>query len=68
MDDILIFSTNLEDHHHQTIQVLEILGDADFFLKPSKCSFDREEIDYLGLIIQHQHIGMDSIKVQGIQH
>ena len=36
------------------------------FLKPEKCKFERQEIDYLGLVISRRHIGMDPVKVQGV--
>ena len=55
MDDILIHSEDLTTLHcHQ------------LFLKPEKCKFDWKEIDYLGLVISHGHIGMDPVRVQGV--
>ena len=43
------------------------IAQADLFLKPSKCMFDQDHIEYLGLIIQRGQTSMDPVKVQGIQ-
>ena len=66
MDDILIHSENLDDHRRITRKVLTTLRHHKLFLKPKKCKFDQKEIDYLGLVISHGHVGMDPIKVQGV--
>src|SRR5258707_3125650 len=31
-----------------------------------KCKFERQEVDYLGLVISKDHIAMDPVKVQGV--
>uniref|UniRef100_A0A0W0G7B0 Putative reverse transcriptase-rnase h-integrase n=1 Tax=Moniliophthora roreri TaxID=221103 RepID=A0A0W0G7B0_MONRR len=67
MDDILIFSSDLETHRKRTIKVLERLQLHNLFLKPEKCKFDITEIDFLGMIIRPRYIGMDPIKLAGIR-
>uniref|UniRef100_A0A0W0FC37 Reverse transcriptase domain-containing protein n=1 Tax=Moniliophthora roreri TaxID=221103 RepID=A0A0W0FC37_MONRR len=67
MDNILIFSLDLETHRKQTIKVLEHLRLHDLFLKPEKCRFDITEIDFLGMIIRPGYIGMDPVKLAGIR-
>ncbi|GBE78624.1 reverse transcriptase-rnase h-integrase [Sparassis crispa] len=66
MDDILIFSNNLEEHRIRTRRVLQRLKDNDLFLKPEKCFFDVKEVEFLGMIIRENYIGMDPIKLKGI--
>ncbi|GBE77454.1 hypothetical protein SCP_0103290 [Sparassis crispa] len=66
MDDILIFSNNMEEHRQHTLRVLERLKQNDLFVKPEKCTFDSQEVEYLGMIICPDHIGMDPIKLKGI--
>ncbi|GBE87281.1 hypothetical protein SCP_1005280 [Sparassis crispa] len=66
MDDILIFSNDLEEHHVRTRHVLQRLKDSDLFLKPEKCFFDVKEVEFLGMIIRENYIGMDPIKLKGI--
>ncbi|ESK82067.1 reverse transcriptase-rnase h-integrase [Moniliophthora roreri MCA 2997] len=67
MDDILIFSSDMETHRKRTIQVLERLKLHDLFLKPEKCRFNVTEIDFLGMIIRPGYIGMDPVKLAGIR-
>ena len=53
MDDLLIFSSMLPEHHRHQQLVLQRLLDNDLFLKLSKCSFNKTSIDYLGFIIKY---------------
>jgi len=67
MDDILIATTgNLSDHRKKVADVLQKLMDNDLYLKPEKCRFNQEEVDYLGVIVGKGEIKMDPVKVQGI--
>jgi hypothetical protein len=34
-----------------THEVLEVLEEESFFLKPAKCKFEQESIDYLGIVV-----------------
>jgi hypothetical protein len=38
----------------------------DLFLKPEKCAFAKEEIDYLGFIVRQGHLAMDPAKIEEI--
>ncbi|THH00881.1 hypothetical protein EW145_g7016 [Phellinidium pouzarii] len=67
MDDILIFSDNLEDLRRKTNRVLKVLQDNDLFLKPEKCVFEVQEVEFLGMIICPDNIHMDPVKLAGIQ-
>ncbi|ESK81919.1 reverse transcriptase [Moniliophthora roreri MCA 2997] len=51
LDDILIYSTNLEEHHWTTHEVLKRLQENDLYLRPEKCKFDQEQVEYLGMVI-----------------
>ena len=37
------------------------------YLKPKKCKFAKEKIEYLGMIISHNLIAMDPVKLKGIK-
>jgi hypothetical protein len=67
MDDILIATPN-DPMLHETIvhEVLDVLEKESFFLKPSKCKFDRETIDYLGIRVEKGVIRIDPTKRNGL--
>jgi Reverse transcriptase (RNA-dependent DNA polymerase) len=66
MDNILIFTSTLEEHRRIVSKVLQILHNNKLYLKPEKCDFEQEEIEYLGLRIAYDKVMMDPVKVQGI--
>jgi hypothetical protein len=66
LDDILIFTDNLEEHRQILRRVLETLEKHKLFLKPEKCDFEKTEIEYLGVIISHNSMRMDPTKSKGI--
>src|SRR5271168_1993349 len=66
LDDILIGADSLEELRKETDKVLEILSKNDLYLKPEKCEFEREKIEYLGVIISKGHVEMDPAKVSRI--
>lgn len=66
MDDILIFSDSIADLRRKTKRVLEILRQHDLYLKPEKCKFEVQEVEFLGFIIQPDTILTDPIKRAGI--
>jgi hypothetical protein len=46
--------------------MLDILEQHDLYLKPEKCTFEQEEIDYLGVIVGRGTLKMDPKKIQGV--
>ena len=66
MDDILIFAPTEEELQRCTELVLSKLLLNDLFLKPEKCGFKLQQVEYLGLIISPDHIAMDPTKLSGI--
>ncbi|KAI0997916.1 hypothetical protein K3495_g10275 [Podosphaera aphanis] len=68
VDDVVIFSDgSLEDHWVKVRQVLERLQKAGLKLDPSKCEFAKEEIKYLGFIINvKEGIKVDPEKIRAI--
>ena len=67
MDDILIHAENKKDLGQYTKMVLQRLRENDMYLKPKKCKFAKERIEYLGMIISHNSVSMDPVKLAGIQ-
>jgi len=75
MDDIAIHTKQKPDeteqqhqarHRQYTHQILDKLEENDLYLKPEKCTFKQEEIDYLGVIVGHNTIKMDPSKIKGV--
>jgi hypothetical protein len=66
LDDILIFTRTLEEHRRIVCRVLKKLRSHKLYLKPEKCEFEKESIEYLGLIISHNHVAMDPAKDTGV--
>src|SRR5262245_48778912 len=66
LDDILIFSCDLAEHHCIMHIVLEYLHQNKLFLKHEKCEFKRCKIEYLGVIILEGQVEMDPLKVVGV--
>jgi len=54
LDDILIFSQNLEDHRKHVRTILKRVKETGLTLKASKCEFHTKEIEYLGYVIPPQ--------------
>jgi hypothetical protein len=59
MDNILIFSKDLDNLRQKTLNVLKKLQDNDLNLNLDKCVFEAKEVEYLGMIIRENEIAMD---------
>jgi hypothetical protein len=66
LDDILIYSDNLEQHHWHVEMVLKRVEEIGLTLKVSKCKFHINKIEYLRYIISPTGIEMDLGKVQAV--
>jgi len=66
LDDILIFTWILEEHHKAVWRMLKILAKYKLFLHPKKCKFDKQQIKYLGLVISQDQVEIDSINIAGV--
>jgi len=67
LDDILIFSQNIEDHRHVVRDVLQRLYKHGLYVKLSKCEFHRTSVEFLGMIISSKGLEMCTNKVQIIK-
>jgi len=67
MDDILIHADENVDNHRKCVHhILRKLEDNDLFLKPEKCIFEQERIEFLGVVLQGGTIQMDPIKIKTV--
>ncbi|KAL4297251.1 hypothetical protein GQ457_12G025690 [Hibiscus cannabinus] len=68
LDDILVFSSNWQEHLHHLRLVLHTLKSHGFVAKQSKCSFGQEIVEYLGHMVSRKGLAMDATKVEAIQN
>src|SRR6266581_8984979 len=66
LDDILIFTETIDEHWKVTRRVLELLEKHKLYLRPDKCEFEQTTVEYLGVIISHNSVAMDLVKVAGV--
>ena len=66
LDDILIFSATWEEHLRTIKKVLIALRKAGLKLQPTKCEFVKQNVEYLGHIIDANGIHPDPKKVSAI--
>jgi hypothetical protein len=66
LDDILIFTSTLEEHRSISCIVMEWLRQHKLYLGHEKCEFEKTRIEYLGVIISHNKVEMDPVKIAGV--
>ena len=66
LDDIVVYSTTLEEHAQHLQQVLQVLRDNELFLKLEKCSFAQQEVEFLSYKIAGGKLMMENAKVKAI--
>ena len=64
-DDILVYSPTWESHLQLVRITLDILQQYQFFIKASKCDFDKQELEYLGYIVTHR-VKVDHKKIEAM--
>jgi hypothetical protein len=62
LDDTLVYSPTLDTHVEHLKLVMEKLRQHQLFMKLSKCSFAKQQLDYLGHIISDQGVATDPSK------
>jgi hypothetical protein len=66
MDDILVYSPDLETHIDHIHQVFQVLQTHQLYAKRSKCSFAIKQIEYLGHIISNKGVSTDLTKTEAM--
>jgi hypothetical protein len=66
LNDILIFTNSLEEHRRITCLVLDHMHEHKLYLRPEKCEFEKTRMEYLGVIISHNKVEMDPVKIVGV--
>ena len=68
LDDILVTGETFQEHLENLRQIFDRLKQAKLRLKPSKCQFLRQEVEYLGYIVSKDGVAADPAKVKAVQN
>jgi len=66
LDDILIYSKDMESHQQHVWEVLRRLQLHGLFAKPEKCKFHSDLVEYLGYRLSSDGLTMSPDKIQTI--
>nr|KYP32146.1 Retrovirus-related Pol polyprotein from transposon 17.6 [Cajanus cajan] len=66
VDDILVYSRSLEDHHEHLRSILEVLRERQLYVKLSKCEFWLSEVRFMGHVISVDGIAINPAKVEAM--
>jgi transposase InsO family protein len=67
LDDIIIFSKNVQEHMQRLDSVFERLASFNLKIKPSKCEFFKTSVTYLGHLVSSEGIHTDPQKTEAIK-
>ena len=68
IDDILVFSPNLETHLQHLQEVFQRLRQANLTLKPSKCNFGVNQVQFLGHVLSENGVAVDPRNTDKVQN
>lgn len=66
LDDIVVFSSNVDDHLCRLELVLRRLQQEGLKVKLEKCSFFKKEVQYLGHLISEEGVSTDPSKITAV--
>ena len=67
-NDILIYSRDFESHREHLRLVLQIMKDNKLFINKKKCSFEKQQLEYLGHIISGNGVAADPKKIEAMMN
>ena len=66
-DDVLVYSKSFEEHLHHVELVVKAMSEAGLRLNPTKCSFLKSEIKYLGHVVTRDGLKPNNDQVLAIE-
>ena len=68
LNDMCIFTKNKTNKEHSEVikEVLHRLRENDLYTKPEKCVFNADKVDFLGMTVSADGVGMQNNKVDAI--
>ena len=67
LDDIIIYSNNMSEHHQHVKEVLKCLHKASLYAKVEKYKFHSKLVEYLGYILSSFGLTRSNNKIKIIQ-
>lgn len=67
LDDVIVYSRTLSEHHEHVRTILELLSNAGVTLRLRKCFFFQESIDYLGHIVRPGKLSVAAKTCEAVQ-
>ena len=67
LNNIIIFSSNFEEHLEKLQAVFQQLGNNNLKLKGSKCEFFKSQVSYLEHIVSEEGIRTDPAKIEVVK-
>ena len=68
MDDIVLYTTSLEEHARKCNLLIDRLRKANLKLQPDKCEFLKTEVTYLGHVISKNGVKPDPKKLDAVRY
>jgi len=66
VDDVLIGTETEEEHDELVEEVLRRLEENNLYMKPEKCAWKVEKVNFLGVVMGQGKIEMEEDKVVGV--
>ena len=61
IDDIILFSSTVQEHFQNLMEVFQRLKQAGLKLKPRKCHLFRNKVKYLGYVVSNKGVETDTV-------
>ncbi|XP_058005398.1 uncharacterized protein LOC131181367 [Hevea brasiliensis] len=63
-DDILIYSSNIDEHLHHLRLVFDVLRNEKLYANAKKCSFCLDKVVFLGFVVSSKGVQVDEEKIK----
>ena len=67
LDDVLVFGRSIKEHNNKLEKMFNRIREAGLRLKPKKCTFAQQMVEYLGNVVSVEGIQTDPKKLQAVR-
>jgi hypothetical protein len=67
LDDVIIFSSTIEQHAQRLEHVLQRFEQANLKLQPRKCVFAKDQVEYLGYVVSREGVHASPDKTRAVK-